>query len=160
MSDLYDTDFVRWAEEQAELLRKRIVTVDLVVPVEGDRRLNEQPDWSNIAEEIEGLAKRDRRELNSRVLTIMEHLIRLQASPATEPRGGWQRTVIVQRDQLRALLKDSTTLRNALPEAIAEELPTARTLAASALADHGEQPRVAPAELAFTEDQVLGPWLP
>jgi hypothetical protein len=152
MSDLYDTDFVRWAEEQAELLRK--------TGVEGRLLVNEQPDWSNIAEEIEGLAKRDRRELNSRVLTIMEHLIRLQASPATEPRGGWQRTVIVQRDQLRALLKDSTTLRNALPEAIAEELPTARTLAASALADHGEQPRVAPAELAFTEDQVLGPWLP
>jgi hypothetical protein len=152
VSDLYDTDFVRWAEEQAELLRK--------TGVEGRLLANEQPDWSNIAEEIEGLAKANRRELENRIRTILAHLIKLQASPATEPRAGWHETIIEARAQVRGLLKDSPSLVPTVAEVIADELPTARELALTSLGDHGEQPRVDPAELNFTEDQVRGPWLP
>ncbi len=43
---------------------------------------------------------------------------------------------------------------------IADETPAAREDAAAALAVYGEQPRVDPGGLAFTEDQVLGDWFP
>jgi hypothetical protein len=62
----YDADFCAWAVAQANLLRAgRLAEADI----------------AHIAEEIEDLAKRDRRELASRVRTVMEHQLRLTASP-------------------------------------------------------------------------------
>jgi hypothetical protein len=87
MSDLYDADFRRWTERQSGLLRRMGA---------GDR-VNDQVDWSHVAEEIESLGKSDRRQVINRVATIVEHLMRLAASPADPPRPGWRRTVITQR---------------------------------------------------------------
>src|SRR5689334_1690113 len=83
MSDLYDNDFVLWSECQSELLRR----------LAAGEPVNESPDWPNIVEEIESLGKRDKREVRSCVATILLHLIKLQASPASEPREGWEDTV-------------------------------------------------------------------
>jgi len=47
MNDLYETDTVAWSERQSELLRR----------VAAGERLNVAPDWPNIAEEIETLAR-------------------------------------------------------------------------------------------------------
>lgn len=70
MSD-YDADISIWSERQGELLRRR-ATGELVNEAELD--------WRNIAEEIEALGKSDRRELRNRIATLLDHLIRLQAS--------------------------------------------------------------------------------
>ena len=43
MSDLYDTDAVTWAEQQAALLRR----------IAAGERVNDQVDWENVVEEIE-----------------------------------------------------------------------------------------------------------
>ena len=51
MSDLYDTDFRAWAETQTGLLRDRFAAA---------------LDWDNLADEIEALARNDRREIKSR----------------------------------------------------------------------------------------------
>jgi hypothetical protein len=151
MDDLYDKDFVLWAQGQAELLRLR---------VEGKLVNDGEVDWSNIAEEIDTLGRSDRRELRNRIRTILVHLIKLQASPATEPRAGWHETIIEQRAQMQALLDDSPSLRADVQKIMAAELAAARSTAAVSFADHGEQPRVDPAGLTYTEDQVIGPWLP
>ena len=148
MSD-YDTDILIWSEHQAALLRRR-ATGEL---------LNEADlDWSNIAEEIESLGRSDRRELRSRVATILVHLIKLQASPAADPRAGWRVTVLEQRAGLRDVLRDSPSLTRTVAAVIAEEIEAAREIAAISIA--GEEPRIDPATLHFTVDQVLGPWLP
>jgi hypothetical protein len=149
MSD-YDTDLRLWSERQADLLRR----------VGAGERVNDQVDWANVAEEIASLGKSDRRELTNRIRVILTHLIKLQASPATEPRPNWQETIIEQRAQIRTLLEDSPSLRPTLPTIIGMELPTAREAAIAALAAYNEQPRVDPATLAFSEEQVLGPFLP
>ena len=149
MSD-YETDLVIWADRQADLLRR----------MGAGERVNDQVDWENVAEEIEALARSDRRALRNRVRTILVHLIKLLASPATEPRAGWIETVYEQRSAIAELLDDSPSLRPLLAPAITRELPEACGQAAAALAAHNETPRADPAGMMFTVDQVLGPWLP
>lgn len=57
---LYDLDFWLWSQEQAERLRElRPAGVD----------------WEHLAEEIESLGKRDRRELFSRIEVLVMHLL-------------------------------------------------------------------------------------
>lgn len=150
MSDLYDSDFVLWSERQSELLRR----------LAAGEPINESPDWPNIVEEIESLGKSDKREVRSRVATILLHLIKLAASPATAPREGWEDTLFEQRGRLRAVLKDSPSLRSIVSNVIAEELPDARQRALRSLAAHGELPRVDMESIAFTDEEVLGPWIP
>jgi hypothetical protein len=140
---------VLWSERQASLLRR----------MAAGERVNDQIDWENVAEEIEALGRSDRRELRSRVRTILTHLIKLRLLPATAPRSGGQETVIEQRAELRAVLNDSPSLEATLRDVIDNELPAARELA-TAIAAHHEQPRGDPAELSFTEDQVRGRWPP
>jgi hypothetical protein len=149
MSD-YDTDLLLWSERQAALLRRAAA----------GERVNDQVDWENVAEEIESLGKSDRRELTNRIRTILTHLIKLQTSPATEPRPGWHETIIEQRAEIRTLLEDSPSLRPTVPTIIARELPAARVAAEAALAGYDEQPGVDPGTFAFTPEQVLGHWLP
>ena len=150
MGDLYDTDVVVWSERQAALLRR----------MAAGERVNDQIDWANVAEEIEALGISDRRELRNRVRTILAHLLKLQVSPAIEPRAGWCETILEQRAQLRTLLRDSPSLKSTVPAAISEELLEARALVQASLAHHKEQPRRDPAALSYTDEQVLGPWLP
>jgi len=150
MSDLYDADFRRWTECQSGLLRRMGA---------GDR-VNDQVDWNHVAEEIESLGKSDRRQVINRVATIVEHLMRLAASPADPPRPGWRRTVITQRARLNILLADSPSLRTEVPQAIAASIDRARILTAEALAEHSEQATIDLAAFTVTVDQVLGDWLP
>lgn len=144
----YDTDLLVWSTHQAELLRR----------MGAGERVNDQVDWENLAEEIESLGKRDRRELESRIRTVLVHLIKLLVSPATEPRAGWQETIVRERAEIQSVIRQSPSLRPAVPSAIAAELPGARRQAMIALRAHGE-PAVL-LDLSFTEDQVLGTWLP
>ena len=86
----YEQDFSAWALVQAAALP---AARDAVASA-GRRRVDLQPvlrtlDWDNLAEEIEGLARRDRRELASRIVTIIEHLAKLENSSVPEPRRGW-----------------------------------------------------------------------
>jgi hypothetical protein len=150
MSD-YDTDILIWSEHQAELLRRRAA---------GELINEADLDWPNIAEEIEALGKSDRRELRNRIATLLDHLIRLQASPATDPRAGWRKTVREQRRGIQTLLADSPSLRSTVPDVIEAELNGAREEAMASLADNNELSRINIAGLTFTEDQVLGAWLP
>jgi Domain of unknown function DUF29 len=145
----YDTDLALWAKSQARALRDA-----------GRSRTNLPIDWENVAEEIEALAKSQTRELASRVRTIIVHLLKLQASPATEPRGGWRETVIEQRSEIERVIEDSPSLRQSVDAVIAREIGPARRQVALALADHGEVPRVDLESTDYTEADVLGDWLP
>jgi hypothetical protein len=70
-SELYDHDFFLWTQEQAAALRCA-------------KASNLPLDWENLAEEIESLGKSDRRELTSQITRILQHLLKLTVSPATE----------------------------------------------------------------------------
>jgi hypothetical protein len=150
MSD-YDTDILNWSEHQADLLRRRAA---------GELVNEAELDWPNIAEEIESLGQSERSKLRNLIGTVIEHLIKLQASPAIEPRNGWKETIDRARDDIDLLMQDSPSLRRFVVSMIADGTRRSGRRAARSLERFGEQPRVEIDSLAFTEDQVLGDWFP
>ena len=150
IGDLYEQDFVLWAENQAAALRRA-------------KGANLPLDWENLAEEIESLGKSDRRELSSRIRRILQHLLKLQASPAREPRAGWQATIREARKEIQKLLRDSPSLRREVRDDIEDEIDLAADLAVADLSQHGESVEAVRARLnqaGFTEQQVLDDWFP
>ena len=88
-------DVVTWAERQAVLLRR----------IAAGEQVNEQVDWEEIAEEIESVGASERRSLASHIRNIIEHLAKLEASPARDPRDGWQATIQRARADIEDLLR-------------------------------------------------------
>jgi hypothetical protein len=100
---LYDQDFYAWTNEQAGLLRAG--------------RLSEA-DVEHIAEEIESMGKREKREMVSRLTVLLIHLLKWQYQPVL--RGtSWRLTLEEQRNQLEDHLGDNPSLRSTLGEATA-----------------------------------------
>lgn len=143
--DLYDKDFFVWSQKQAALLR--------------ERRFDDL-DLENLIEEVEDLGGALERAVRSHARTIMEHLLKLQHSPARDPRLGWRATVRTQRSEL---LNDLTpSLRRHLADSLPELYARARHDAEGSLSDHGEHDAAdaLPASCPYTLDQITGDWLP
>ena len=142
---LYQDDFYAWTRRQAELLRARRYD-DL--------------DLEHLIEEVAELGDAAKKSARSRGRTIIEHLLKLQHSPAVDPRAGWRDTIRTQRDDL---LDDLTpTLRRELEQELEELYARARKRTAGSLRDHGE-PAAAdalPATCPYSLDQITGDWLP
>ena len=86
--------------------------------------------------------------------------MKLEASPAREPRRGWEETICGQRSELELLLKDSPSLRQEIPTLIAWVLPRALDEASRSLAIRGEQPKVQLDRIQYAMEEVLGDWPP
>jgi hypothetical protein len=151
--DGYDTDIALWSATQASLLRQHAATAR-----PGDNAI----DWPNIIEEVEALGRSERSALASQVRTILEHLMKLAASPAEAPRAGWRQTVLRARAAVEELLEVSPSLRPSLDAVVERETRRVRPLVADALAAlaFGEAPVVGLDGLAFTVEQVAGDWWP
>ncbi len=147
-AQLYEEDFVRWTEQQSRALREaaRVGT-------------NSPLDWENLAEEIESLGASQRRELRSRIAVILEHLMKLEHSPASDPRTGWMETISRERLNIEDLLQDSPSLRGELGLMIEKLKPRVARLATVSLFGYGETVKELPLP-RYTEEQVLGDWLP
>jgi len=148
---LYATDFVLWAETQAARIRE----------IQSQIRSGGYIDVEHIAEELEGLAARDRRDLSSRINTVIVHLLKLQYSRAAEPRRGWMETIDRDRDEIARLIEDSPSLGRAaeVQARIDRETPRAERVAGRALAAFGESLDPLPGR-RFAREQVLGDWFP
>ncbi len=147
-AQLYDEDFVRWTEEQSSALRDA-AGVGTNLPL----------DWENLAEEIESLGRSQRHELRSRIAVILEHLMKLEHSPAIDPRTGWMDTISRERLNIEDLLRDSPSLGNELGSMIEQLKPRVARLAMASLFGYGETVKKLPAP-GYSEDHVLGDWFP
>ena len=150
MSDLYETDVVEWSEHQAALLRR----------LAAGERVNDQVDWLNVIEEVETVGRSERTALGSQVNRVILHLMKLEASPATDPRRGWLDTIDEARAAIDRILEDSPSLRRELPGIVQAELRRVRKLVQAALDRSGETPRVPLDSLDYAANQVTGDWLP
>jgi hypothetical protein len=149
--ELYRRDFHAWAQQQGALLRRR---------ADGALVNDAALDWPNIAEEIESLARWEASKLSSTIVTIIEHLMKLQASPAVDPRIGWMETIARARGDIDEHFEDNPSLRPKVPEMLARAPKHARRRVLDLLRLHGEQPRLDVNGLAYTAEQVLGDWFP
>jgi hypothetical protein len=145
---LYEEDFVRWTEEQSSALREA-----------AGFGTNLPLDWENLAEEVESLGRSQRRELRSRIAVILEHLLKLEHSLATDARHRWVETIARERSEIELLLDDSPSLRGEVALMIADASPRAARLTTRVLRLHGQEVgNLAPP--TYTEAQVLGDWFP
>jgi hypothetical protein len=147
----YETDVCAWSLRQGALLRRLAA---------GERVNDADLDWPNIAEEIETVGRSERAAVASHIANIIEHLIKLEASPATEPRAGWLANIKRARIEIESLIEDSPSLKRVISELVIAQMPRACRLASIALEEHGESPLVDLQTLAYREDQVLGDWFP
>ncbi|HET6522023.1 MAG TPA: DUF29 domain-containing protein [Geminicoccaceae bacterium] len=143
--DLYDEDFYVWTGRQADLLRAR--------------RFDEL-DLENLIEEVGDLGGALKSSVLNNARVIMEHLLKLQFSPATDPRTGWAETVVEHRTRLES------DLTPRLRQILADELPRLYALTRRGterkLRLHGEHAaaEVLPADCPYTPDQITGDWWP
>jgi hypothetical protein len=149
---LYDEDFFAWSKQQAKALRAAARTGS-----------NQLLDWENLAEEVEDLGKSERRTLGSQILRIVEHLAKLEHSPATDPRAGWRSSIRDARDEIDTVLDESPSLRSELAPLISRQMARGICRAIAELQDRGEIGSVDLPGLrrsAYTADQILGDWFP
>ncbi|APB34612.1 hypothetical protein GlitD10_2280 [Gloeomargarita lithophora Alchichica-D10] len=96
MSELYETDFALWLEQTAKLLKAQDF---------------QHLDLANLIEEVEGLAGRDRRELKSRLTTLLEHVLKRKYVNSSYNYRGWEETILREQDELKNILADSPSLQ-------------------------------------------------
>lgn len=143
--ELYEQDFYAWAREQATLLRAgRFDELDL----------------AHLTAEVDDLGESLYRSVRSRIRTIIEHLLKLEHSPAAEPRGLWLDTVHAQRADLEDDL--TASLRRRLRSELPKQYLRARAAAARSLRRYGQTAAAdgLPETCPYTLDQIAGDWLP
>jgi hypothetical protein len=120
MGALYEADFYGWAIEQAESLRQA-----------GRARLNtpKAVDWENVAEELDGLARSEARELRSRYKTLLIHLLKWRHQPKRRTRS-WEVSIGRERDEIPLHLAENPGLVPRVEELFATAYGLARREAA------------------------------
>jgi hypothetical protein len=132
----YEDDLFAWTQEQAALLRAHAV---------------DGIDWENLAEEIESMAGRDRRKLESRLMVILLHLLKWQAQPALRG-ASWRKMLRTQRREIRKLLKQSPSLRREVPTLMRDAYADA---VKDAIDETGLRADVFPSACPYAPDDVL-----
>ena len=135
-NDLYEADEHAWLLRQVDLLR-------------AGRQA--EVDTENLAEYLESMAKRDRRELLSRLAILLIHLLKYGAQPE---RGGisWATTIIQQQNEVRQILAGAPSMAQHIPAMLETAYGNARRLAAAETALPASR---FPAENPWTLDEAL-----
>jgi hypothetical protein len=111
-TDLYATDFYAWCLTTAQLVRT------------GQW---EEIDPEALVEELEGLARTDKRKLESRLEVLVMHLLKWKYQPQGHlDSHSWYDTILDQRNQLARLLRDNPSLRRQVPALLPEVYDNAR----------------------------------
>ena len=132
---LYEQDETAWLETTAELIRTG--------------RL-EEVDYPNLAEYLTDMARRDRREVESRLIVLMLHILKW-THQAEQRSASWRGTIIAQRQELEGLVSGGVLRRHA--ETVLEAVY--RKAVERAVAETGLPTATFPASCPFSLDQWL-----
>lgn len=136
LTDLYTDDETAWLEANAELIAAG-ATSDL--------------DFEDLREYLLDMARRDRREVESRLVILLMHLLKWQHQPSHRSRSG-HATIVEQQQELRRLAGRGILRAHAeaaLPEAYAQAIERAA-------AETGLPPDTFPAACGFAFESALG----
>ena len=141
MTTLYETDFNLWIEQTVNQLKS------------GDLQ---SLDLENLIEEIDSMGRNNRREVRSRLIVLMTHLLKWQYQPRKRSKS-WTNTINEQRLQLKLILKDSPSLKPFLQQVLDDCYEDARKEAAK---ETKLSPDTFPTALPYSQDDVLSDFLP
>jgi hypothetical protein len=94
---LYEQDFALWIEKTVNQLKA------------GDFS---KIDLENLIEEVESLGRQDKRELENRLTTLLEHALKRRYVLMPDYYRGWENTLKRTQKELKKILRDSPSLRN------------------------------------------------
>lgn len=135
LSDLYQEDETAWLETMARLV---------------EEQRHDELDYQHLSEYLSDMARRDKREVLSRLATLLAHMLKWEHQP-TERSNSWRATIAVQRQELRDLL-ESRTLMNYGHEILAKAYARA---VRQAVFETGTAEEAFPAACPWTMDAIL-----
>lgn len=136
---LYETDLYAWAIRNAQLLRERCA---------------DELDFEHLAEEIESVGAREKRELQSRLEVLIAHLLKLGYLNVLRAQNerGWKVTVREQRRRITECLSDSPSLQTQLADCAHRAYSYAVD---SIIRQLGVDESALPAQCPYTLEQIL-----
>jgi Domain of unknown function DUF29 len=140
LSQLYEADETAWLEAMADLVRQG--------------RWDDL-DYPHLGEYLSDMARRDRREVESRLATLLAHVLKWVHQPEHRSRS-WRGTIVEQRQELAGLVARGVLRHHAeavLADAYAKAVERAAAETGLAVASF-------PAECPYTLDQLLSPEFP
>jgi hypothetical protein len=120
-ADLYDEDFYAWTQQQAKALRAHF---------RGDNRL----DVEHLAEEVEDLGKSELHAIESFVVQIIAHLLKLDYSGHAAPRPHWRAEILNFRQNIER--KITPSIRRTVERELKELYHGGRQVAAAGALVH------------------------
>ncbi len=135
LPSLYHEDETAWLEIMARLVAERRVA---------------ELDYANLSEFLSDMARRDRREVYSRLAVLLTHLLKWEHQPDRRS-GSWRGTLMSQRRELRLLL-ESGTLRNHAAAVLPDAYREAR---AQAAAETGLPPETFPPDCPYSVEELI-----
>jgi len=143
-AEVYEQDIDAWIDEQVRLLKEgRVHEIDV----------------AHLIEELQDMGKSNRRELESRLIILIAHLLKWELQ--LESLSGqlkqfegksWRNTILEQRTQMLFLLRKVPSLKPVLQDAIDETYPEARRLAVK---ETGLEPELFADHCPYTPEQLL-----
>ncbi|MBW4612473.1 MAG: DUF29 domain-containing protein [Desmonostoc vinosum HA7617-LM4] len=98
--NLYEQDFYLWTQTIVQQLKANNLT---------------EIDIANLIEEIESMGRSEKRELKSRLIILLMHLLKWQYQPEKHSES-WRSTITEQRICIEILLEDSPSLKSLITE--------------------------------------------
>ena len=135
LTDLYATDETAWLDEMAELLRRGAFA---------------ELDHRHLREYLTDMANRDRREVESRLVVLLAHVLKWLYQPDHRSRS-WRGTIVAQRHELARLIGRGV-LRNHATVVLGEAY---REAIERATAETDLPAETFPPECGYTLDELL-----
>ncbi|WP_299488529.1 DUF29 domain-containing protein [Acaryochloris sp. IP29b_bin.137] len=133
---LYEADFVAWADCMAELLQaKRFNEIDL----------------ANLIEEVQDLGDRHRDALSSHLTVLLMHLLKWQYHPSKQS-SSWSGPIKNARKQIHRLIRRYPSLKNYLFQYLPESYQDA---AEDAKDETGLAYSIFPKDCPYSVEQIL-----
>jgi Domain of unknown function DUF29 len=135
LPSLYEADETAWLEAMSQLI---------------EQGRCDELDLPHLGEYLADMARRDRREVESRLAVLIAHLLKWAYQPDRRS-GGWRETIVVQRQEL-ARLAGRGVLRKHAEAVLAESYAAGVEQAA---AETGLPPETFSEVCSYTLDQLL-----
>lgn len=134
--DLYEADEHEWLARQAAAMRRgRLQDIDR----------------DNLAEFLDEMAISQRRELRSRFIVLLQHLLKVRMQPVKVSRS-WLSTIVGQQDEIRSIFRDAPSIAQHAERLFEEAYPAAVRKAA---AETGIPAARFPADKPWTIEEAL-----